>query len=76
MVSDIRAVATNTITKSVLILVVVEYGLGPSKFEGSVYQQVIAFRSIDDLPDLTKNCTSVSGCKITKLYQYVKERLC
>ena len=53
-----------------------EYGLGPSKFEGSVYQQVIAFRSIDDLPDLTKNCTSVSGCKITKLYQYVKERLC
>ena len=53
-----------------------EYGLGPSKFEGSVYQQVIAFRSIDDLPILTKNCTSVSGCKITKLYQYVKERLC
>ena len=76
MVSDFYTILYMAYNTKVLILVVVEYGLGPSKFEGSVYQQVIAFRSIDDLPDLTKNCTSVSGCKITKLYQYVKERLC
>ena len=76
MVSDSSGSGDRKPGVYVLILVVMEYGLGPSKFEGSVYQQVIAFRSIDDLPDLTKNCTSVSGCKITKLYQYVKERLC